>query len=359
MHRFTTLLVLLLMAALLLAGCPSATPEPAQEPAAPATEAAAPAEEAAAPAEAPAPSGEPFKIAFVLPSSITDLAWGQAMYDGLKAVQAEMGEENLEIAYSDGMFQVADAAAAIRDYASEGYNLIIAHGTQYGDSMFDVAPDFPETSFAWGTATDVGADKGLTNVFAYEAIAQEGGYVNGVMAALLSESDVLGIIGPVEAGDAKLYIDGFINGAKATKPDIQTNVIYTGSFGDTALAAEAANTQIAAGADVLTGSAQQVVGAIGVAKEKGAKWFGTQSDQSSLAPENVVATQVFDWTAVIKDMIALNKAGTYGGKAYSLTLENDGLKIVFNPGATVPDDVKAAAEAAIQGIKDGSIQPLP
>lgn len=353
MHRFTTLLVLLLMAALLLAGCPAATP--AAEPAAPAEQAATPAEEAAPPAA----SGEPFKIAFVLPSPITDLAWGQSMYDGLKAVQAEMGEGNLEIAYSDSMFQVADAAAAIRDYASEGYDLVIAHGTQYGDSMFDVAADFPETSFAWGTATDTGADKGLNNVFAYEAIAQEGGYVNGVMAALLSQSGVLGVVGPVEAGDAKLYIDGFLNGAKATKPDIKTNVIYTGSFGDTALAAEAANTQIAAGADILTGSAQQVVGAIGVAKEKGAKWFGTQSDQSSLAPEAVVATQVFDWTSVIKDMIALHNAGTYGGKAYSLTLENGGLKIVFNPGATVPDEVKAAAEAAIQGIQDGSIAPLP
>ena len=65
------------------------------------------------------------------------------MYDGLKAVQAEMGEENLEIAYSDSMFQVADAAAAIRDYASEGYDLVIAHGTQYGNSMFDVAAGLP------------------------------------------------------------------------------------------------------------------------------------------------------------------------------------------------------------------------
>jgi basic membrane protein A len=301
----------------------------------------------------------PFKIAFVLPSSIADLAWGQAMYDGLMAVQKEMGADKLEIAYSDSMFQVADAAAAIRDYASQGYDLVIAHGTQYGDSMFDVAKDFPETSFAWGTATDTGADKGLKNVFAYEAIAQEGGYVNGVIAALMSQSGVLGVIGPVDAGDAALYIKGFSNGAKATNPNIDTKVIFTGSFGDTALAAEAANTQIAAGADVLTGSAQQVVGAIGVAKEKGAKWFGTQSDQSSLAPETVVATQVFDWTGVIKDMIDLHNKGTFGGKAYSLTLENGGLKIVFNPGAEVPADVKAAAEKAIAGIKDGSIKPLP
>ena len=347
MRRFSTLFVLLLIGALALSAC--GTAKTAEQPAAP----------TAAPAEAPAASSEPFKIAFVLPSPVTDLAWGQSMWDGLNAVQAEMGKENLEIAYSDSMFQVADAAAAIRDYASEGYDLIIAHGTQYGNSLFDVAKDFPETSFAWGTATDTGADKGLKNVFAYEAAAQEGGYVNGVLAALMSQSDVLGVVGPVEAGDAKLYIDGFKYGASQTKPDIKVNVSYTGSFGDTALAAEAANTHIAAGADILTGSAQQVVGAIGAVKEKGAKWFGTQSDQSSLAPQNVVATQVFDWTSTIKDMIVLNQSGTYGGKAYTLTLANGGLKIVYNPGVEVPAEAKAAADKAITGIKDGSIKPLP
>ena len=242
MRRLSSVFVLLLIMALALAACGGAkTAEPAAKPAA-ATE---------APAAQPAASGEPFKIAFVLPSPVTDLAWGQAMYDGLKAVQTEMGgESKLKIAYSDSMFQVADAAAAIRDYASEGYDLIIAHGTQYGNSMFDVAKDFPETSFAWGTATDTGADKGLKNVFAYEAAAQEGGYVNGVLAAMMSKSGVLGVVGPVEAGDAKLYIDGFKYGAEQTKPGIKVNVSYTGSFGDTALAAEAANTHIAAGADI-------------------------------------------------------------------------------------------------------------
>ncbi len=189
---------------------------------------------------------EPFRVAIVMPSTITDLAWSQSMYDGLVAVQAEMGgEEAMEIAYSESMFNVADAAAAIRDYAADGYDLVIAHGTQYGNSMFEVATDFPETSFAWGTAVDTGAEKGYENVFAYEANAQEGGYVNGVIAAMINQSGVIGVVGPVEAGDAKLYIDGFVNGVKATNPDIEVNISYTGSFGDTALAAEAANTHIA------------------------------------------------------------------------------------------------------------------
>ena len=303
---------------------------------------------------------EPFRVAIIMPSTITDLAWSQSMYDGLKAVQAEMGgEDAMEIAYTENLFQVADAAAALRDYASDGYDLVIAHGTQFGNSMFEVAADFPETSFAWGTAVDTGEDRGLNNVFAYEAQAQEGGYVNGVIATLMSKSDVIGVVGPVEAGDAKLYIDGFVAGVKATKPDAQVNVSYTGSFGDTALAAEAANTHIAAGADVLTGSAQQVVGAVGVAKDAGVLWFGTQSDQTSLAPDVVVASQLYDWTGTLNDMIAKIQAGELGGTAYSLTLENGGLKIVYNDGVEVPDDVKAAADEAIQGIIDGSIDPMP
>ncbi len=57
------------------------------------------------------------------------------------------------------MFVVDDAAAAIRDYASQGYNLIIAHGSQYGSSVQEIAPDFPDTSFAWGTTVDTSASR--------------------------------------------------------------------------------------------------------------------------------------------------------------------------------------------------------
>jgi len=74
---------------------------------------------------------------------------------------------------------------------------------------------------------------------------------------------------------------------------------------------QAAKTQIANGADILTGSSQSVVGSIGAAKDAGnVLWFGTQADQSSLAASLVVCSQVYDWTGMLKDMIAKHKAGT-------------------------------------------------
>jgi basic membrane protein A len=303
-----------------------------------------------------ASSAGPLRVAIIMPSAINDLAFSQSMYDALIAVQKEMGgEESMEIVYSEGMFVVDDAAAAIRDYASEGYNLVIAHGSQYGSSLQEIAPDFPETAFAWGTTLNTFSDEGITNVFAYEANSQEGGYVNGVIAASLSKSGVIGVVGPIEAGDASLYVKGFVAGAKATDPDVVVNVNWIGSFSDVALAAEAANTHIAAGADALSGTAQMVVGAVGVAEENSALWFGTQASQSSLAPEYVVANQVYDWSVVLDEIVALIREGTYGGEAYTITLKNGGLVMDYNPDYDLPDDVKALAEDAVQGIIDGSI----
>lgn len=294
-----------------------------------------------------------FRVAVVMPSAINDLAFSQSMYDALLLVQEEKGgEENFEIVYSENMFVVDDAAAAIRDYATQGFDLVIAHGSQYGSSLQEIAPDFPETAFAWGTTVDTFDQP---NIFAYEARSEEGGYVNGVLAASLSESGVIGVVGPIETGDAKLYIDGFAAGAQATNPDVLVNINYIGSFSDVALASEAANTHVAAGADALSGTAQMVVGAIGVAEESGALWFGTQSNQTSLAPSVVVASQVYHWEVVLRDILNLIDEGTYGGKAYALTLENGGLVIEYNPDFSLPADVKALADETVAGIISGDI----
>jgi len=331
--KIRTTLILLVIVATLLAACGGA----------------------AAPTAQPA---QKFRVAVVMPSAINDMAFSQSMFQALKSLQAEMGgEANFEIKYSENMFNVPDAAAAIRDYASQGFNLVIAHGSQYGASVQEIAKEFPKIAFAWGTDVNT---FGLPNVTAYTAAAEEGCYVNGVVAALLTKSGKIGVTGPVEVGDAKTCIDGFTQGVAATKPDVAVSKTWTGSFSDVAKMTEAAKAHIASGADVLTGSSQSVVGSIGAAKDAGnVLWFGTQSDQASLAPALVVASQVYDWVPTLKDLIAKIKTGKLGGETYTLHLSNDGLKTAFNSGYALPADAKTAADAAIKGIKDGSIKVQP
>lgn len=351
MKRLLLLITLLLAFTLVMVGCGGgATPETTESPTE-SSEEAAPTEEEATEEEQTEPSG-PFRVAVVMPSAINDLAFSQSMFDSLTAIQEEMGAENFEFDYSENMFVVDDAAAALRDYASQGYNLVIAHGSQYGSSLQEIAPDFPDTSFAWGTTVDT---FGIPNIFAYEARSEQGGYVNGVIAASLSESGVIGVVGPIETGDAQLYVDGFVAGVMATNPDAQVNVNYIGSFSDVALATEAAQTHVNAGADALSGTAQMVVGAIGVAEENGALWFGTQSSQTSLAPSIVVANQVYDWTGTLNEMISLIQGGTLGGQSFALTLENGGLVMDYNPDFELPEEVRALADETVAGIIDGSV----
>ncbi len=290
------------------------------------------------------------RVAIVAPSASNDLAFTQSIVDGMKVLQKN---RSIEVAITDGTFIVADAAAAIRDYAKQGYDLILAHGSQYGGSLKEIAPKFPKTAFAWGTSANT---FGLSNVSSYEAASDEGGYVMGVMAAAMSRRGAVGVIGPIEVGDAKLYVDGFIKGAKAQKPGIRANVNYIGSFSDVALAAEAARAHMSAGADVLTGTAQMVVGAIGAARSKRAAWFGTQANQTELAPEIVVASQVYKWEVVLKKIIGDFDRGVLGGKMYEINLKNGGLVIEFNDSYKLSKKVKKAGLKAIAGIKNGSIE---
>ncbi|MCA9917501.1 MAG: hypothetical protein KC445_06080 [Anaerolineales bacterium] len=136
------LLSLMLIFSLLLASCGGSeeTAEPEEDTSAETTESADTPEEPVVEeeeavedvaAEANVSDIETIRIAVVMPSTITDLAWSQAIYDSLLRLQeAAGGPDVMELAYTENMFNVTDAAAALRDYAADGFNIVIAHGTQ-------------------------------------------------------------------------------------------------------------------------------------------------------------------------------------------------------------------------------------
>lgn len=298
---------------------------------------------------------KPIKVALVAPSATNDLAFTQSMYAALENLKAS---ENLQIADTINVYEPSQYDSTIAGYASKGYNLVIAHGSQYGSTVESLAPTYKHTSFAWGTA---GATFGLKNVFAYEAESNQGGYVQGYMGALLSKSKILGICGPIATGDAKLYVDGFQAGAKAAAAanhfKVTAHVAYTGSFSDTSAMATCAKSFIADGADVLTGSSQSVVGAIGVVKADNKLWFGTQSNQAVLAPHNVVSCQVYNWVPVLRSIFAdlRSNPAILGDATYDIQVSNGGERIAFNSGYMLPASVKKQAEKLITEITDGTL----
>ena len=294
------------------------------------------------------------KIGLILPSGRDDMSWSQGMYEGVSAVVANMGAGNAQMAVTENVPNPVDAGAAIRDYANQGFNIIIAHGSQYQNPLMEVAADFPEVTFAHGTAFETSS-----NIFAYDPQAQLGAYLFGWLAAQMTESKVLGIVGPVRAGDAIKYNYGFIQGVEAADPSIRVLESYTGSFGDNIQAKEMAEAHINARADILTGTAQQVVGAIqAVSENDGVYWFANDTDQSPLAPNSIIASQAYSWETVVQYMVDSHNAGKLGGEIISLDLTNERIQLVFNPvlADLVPANLMAEFEELKADVASGAIQ---
>ena len=287
--------------------------------------------------------GEGIRVAIVAPSGENDLAFTQSIVDGVDCLEAVS-----EVALTPGTFIVEDAGVALRQYAEDGYDLVVGHGSQYGGLIQEIAADFPDTAFAWGTAVDT---FGLPNVSAYTAASDEGGYVLGVVAAELGSK--VGIVGPIEVGDAKLYVDGFRLGAEAGGAEV--NVVYIESFADVQLASETATGFVSNGADILTGTAQMTVGAISVAQNEGVLWFGTQSNQTGAAADGVVAAnQVYRWEVALQRLVDDINDGVLGGSSYEINLENGGLGIEYG-NWDVPDDITSLVNSTIEAVIEGEV----
>ncbi len=355
MRYLRTLLVLILLSSFMLAACGNGTEQvPEVEEPAPEEPIEVPIVDDEPTEEPPAPA-EKLLVAAVLPSTTEDLGWSQSLVEGLLKVQEEMGgEESMEIAFTENMWNPVDAEAALRDYAASGYDIVFAHGSGWEAFVTTVAADFPDVTFAWGTGSDT---FGLPNVFAYRAVAYEGGYVIGTMAATMSENGTIGAVGAVDAGGAHMYLGGFEKGVLATNPDANVMISFTGDWNDITLATQAAEALVDAGVDVMTGTSQIMVGTIAVAQANGISWFGNEVDSTSLAPDIVVAGLIDDYSVIVRQIVAERANGVFGGVSYDLTLENGGLRIQYNDQFDVPAEVRAAGDAAIEGINNGTIDP--
>ena len=169
--------------------------------------------------------------------------WNALGYDGLKKAEKDLG---VQIALTDNL-QPAGFEAAMRDYASQGYNLVIGHSFGFGDSAKAITNDFPNTFFTVNTGAVADA-----RVASFNLQDQQNGYLSGALAAMTSKTGVLGILGGLDYPSVIKEINGFVDGAKAVNPNIKVLVGYVGSWDDPAKAQELAKSMIEQKADVLS-----------------------------------------------------------------------------------------------------------
>jgi len=259
-----------------------------------------------------------------------------------------------EMAVSDRMSGRA-ARDEIRRLASQGYDLIIAHSSAFEAAVFEIAPAFPDVTFAVAGATD---PVPYDNVYTYTAAADEGGYVLGALAARLSPGGVIGVVGPVEVGISKRYVDGFHQGAHDERADVSVRIAYAGSFSDAAAFAATTDRLLSQGADVITGHGHELDAAIETAADQGAMWLGSQADQTPASPGSVVASQVYRWEVVLEPIAADIETDRVNGRHLVANLANGGIVIEYNEQRMPSPKILERIEQLTTEISSGSVRPL-
>lgn len=165
------------------------------------------------------------------------------------------------------------------------------------EAVRKVAADYPDIVFAFGSGEDAQAP----NLSVFDNWLQDPAYLAGMLSGGLTKSNVIGVVGAMPIPEVNRIVNGYIAGVKATNPDAVVKVSFINSFFDPAAAKQAAEAQIAAGADVLFA---ERAGVIEAAQEADLPVIGMMVDQQAEAPQNVVTSLVWNVRPTIDAVIA-------------------------------------------------------
>ena len=297
--------------------------------------------------ELSAKADEKFKVAMLLPASITDGGWNAFAYDGLKAIEKELGAK---ISHVESRTPT-DQEAHFREYALEGYQLIFGHGFGYQDPAKQVAPDFPETVFITSTGNTV-TDNIAPIVFAIE----EPVYLLGVIAGSMTQTNKIGIVGGENISAINSMFTAFEAGAESVNPDVVVRRAYVGNWSDIGKGKELALAHIHEGSDFLFPVADvaglgvfQAVETAQVSDGKTVYAFGVYRDQSELSPTTIVASAIVT-SKVFVDLAKIVREGTFAPQPYRFKMaEDEALTLVYNP--ALKEKVPASVESTVEAVK--------
>lgn len=306
---------------------------------------------AAAPASAPAAAPakpEPLKVAFAYIGPVGDGGWTYAHDLGRKAVEAEFGDK-VVTSYVENVPEAADAERVIRDMASQGNKLIFGTTFGYMESMLKVAGDMKDVKFEHATGY-----KQAENLRTYDSRTYEGAYMAGVIAGGMTKTNVLGVVGSVPIPEVIRNINSFTLGAQSVNPKIKTKVVWVNKWFDPPKEGEAAESLINQGADVLMQNTDSPA-VLKKAEEKGKLAFGWDSDMTAYGPKAHLASAIINWGPYYKKAVKDALDGTWKSEGNTWWGVKEGAIDIVSISDKVPADLKAKAEAAKAGLKDGTL----
>jgi basic membrane protein A len=235
-----------------------------------------------------------------------DKSFNDSAYRGLENAKKDLG---IDFKYVEPASPAEDEQY-LREFAENDYDLVVGVGFLMRDALEQVATDFPEVKFALIDETVE-----LPNVSSLLFAEDEGSFLVGALAAMMSETGAVGFVGGMEVPLIQKFQNGFEAGAKYVNPEIRTLGLYTSGpnpFNDPVRGKENALSLIKQGADVVYHAAGGTgVGVIDAAKQAGVYAIGVDSNQDGVAEGTVLTSMVKNVDIAVYNTVKDIQAGEF------------------------------------------------
>jgi len=294
------------------------------------------------------------RVALLTSGPVSDAGWNAGAYEGLLRIEHAFGA-----AISHQQTRTpAEFDEAFLAYASSGYDLIFAHGFEYQDAAMRAGEQFPNT-----TIIVSGGGSFAHNVIPLILQLEEGAYLAGMVAAGMSESGIVGMVGGVAIPPAVGTFRAFEAGARAINPDINVLEAFIGTWDDVAAAKEAAVAQLSRGADVLIHNVDAASFGVfqavreAVAGGRVAWALGMNRDQNDVAPDVIIGSAVIRIPEAFHGIVTAWQAGSLGGGPVYAGASQEVVDFVLNPELVglVPAEIVEAVAKARAMIRAGEL----
>lgn len=287
------------------------------------------------PAEQGSEEGEnKIKAGFIYVSPIGDAGWSYAHEVGRQYLENELG---IETTYIESVDEGPDAERVITQLIEQGHNVIFATSFGYMDYVMNVAERYPEVTFLHCSGY-----KTADNVGTYFGRMYQPRYLSGLVAGMMTETNVIGYVAAHPIPEVIRGINAFTLGVREANPDAVVKVVWSNTWYNPAAEKDAAMSLLDAGADVIA-QHQDTPGPQQAAEERGVFGISYNTDMRSFAPEAALTGPIWTWGPYYVNTIKAIQDGTWEATNYWGQME-EGIVSLAPYNDKVTDEVKALVE---------------
>jgi basic membrane lipoprotein Med (substrate-binding protein (PBP1-ABC) superfamily) len=289
---------------------------------------------------------EPFKAAWIYVGPHNDGGWSQAHDEGRLAVQKALGAK-VKTTYKENVPEGPQVAQVIESLIRDGNTMIFATSFGFQTAMVAAAKKHPDVYFEMATGTAQSK-----NMAEYFGAGEDSIYLSGMAAGAATKKGVIGYVVPFAIPEVIRHANAFALGAQAVNPKVKVRLVWTNSWFDPKKERQAAESLVAAGADVL-GQNVDSPSAGQYAETKKIPWVGYDSDARKFAPTSWLTAAIYDWSVYYIPRVKAAMNGTWKTGFYYGTIK-DGFTDIAPFGKRVSAKTRKAILAKRKGLINGT-----